>query len=235
MDIVERAPALRHLGRALPIAERPRPIGRVMPRRMADEDFRREQWEHRFDPHIAPVNALVDRLSDPDGREWMPYVAPMHGGTNATVLSLLRSPRPATQRRKGSGFLSVENDDRIAEQQWHLFHDAGIDPAVVLPWNAHPWYIDGAPSAAELEAGVAALARLIAVAPALQVAILQGRVAKAAWRQLLSRFPETARGIKAVPTIRPGRKSLMQLSPAVRAEGAAAQVEAFRLARQILG
>jgi hypothetical protein len=235
MDIVERASAIRHLGRAFPFAEPPRPTGPVMARRMRDEDFQREQWEHRFDPHIAPVNALVDRLSDPDGREWMPYVAPMHGGTNATVLSLLRDPRPATQRRKGSGFLSVENDDRIAEQQWHLFHDAGIDVGTVLPWNAYPWYTDGTPSAAELEAGVAALARLIAVAPALQVAILQGKVARGAWRQLLHRFPETARRIKAVPTIRPGRKSLMQLSPAVRAEGAAAQVEAFRLARQILG
>jgi hypothetical protein len=94
---------------------------------MADEDFRREQWDHRFDAHVAPINALVDRLSDPGGREWMPYVAPMHGGVDATVLSLLRDPRPATQRRKGSGFLCIENDDRIAEQQWHRFVEADID------------------------------------------------------------------------------------------------------------
>jgi hypothetical protein len=200
---------------------------------MADEDFRLEQWEHRFDPHIAPVNALVDRLSDPDGREWMPYVAPMHGGVDAALLSLTPDPRPATQRRKGSGFLSVENDDPVAERQWHLFADAGIDFRAVLPWNAYPWYTPGKPTAAELEAGVAALARLIAVAPGLRVAILQGRTAREAWRGVLRRFPETARGIKAVPTINPGRR-LRTLSPGARAERRESQREAFRLARQLL-
>lgn len=204
-----------------------------MPRRMADEDFRQEQWEHRFDPHIAPVNALVNRLSDPDGREWMPYVAPMHGGVDATVLSLLRDPRPATQRHKGSGFLSVENDDPIAEQQWHRFAEAGIAFRAVLPWNAYPWYTPRKPTAAELEAGVAALARLVAVVPSLQVAILQGPAARDSWRQLLQRFPETVRGIKAIPTIHPDRR-LAQLGVGVRTERLAGQREAFRLARQII-
>jgi hypothetical protein len=202
-----------------------------MPRRMGDADFRREQWAARFDPHIAPVNALVNRLSDPDGREWMPYVAPMHGGVDATVLSLLPDPRPATQRRKGSGFLSLENDDPIAELQWHRFAEAGIDARTVLPWNAYPWYTPRKPTAAELDAGVAALARLLAVAPALQVVILQGEVARTAWRALLQRFPETARGIKAVPTVAPVRKPRPRGSAAERLTE---QREAFRLAAQIL-
>jgi hypothetical protein len=201
---------------------------------MADQDFRQEQWEHRFDEHIAPVNALVDRLSDPDGREWMPYVAPMHGGVHATLLSLLRDPRPATQRSPGSGFVCVENDDPVAEQQWHLFAGAGIDLATVLPWNAYPWYTPSRPAAAELEAGVNALARLVAVAPSLQVVILQGGTARRAWRALLRRFPETAAGIKAIPTVHPGRR-LRGLSAATRAERLTTQQEAFRLARQLLG
>jgi hypothetical protein len=203
-----------------------------MPRRMGDDDFRREQWAARFDPHIAPVNALVNRLSDPDGREWMPYVAPMHGGVDATVLSLLPDPRPATQRRKGSGFVCIENDDAVAESQWHRFAEAGIDPRTVLPWNAYPWYTPRKPTTAELDAGVAALARLVAVAPALQVAILQGDVARTAWRALLRRFPETARGIKAVPTVAPIRSRARRGSAAERLTE---QREAFRLAAQILG
>jgi hypothetical protein len=204
-----------------------------MPRRMADDEFRQEQWEHRFDPHIAPINALVDRLSDPDGREWMPYVAPIHGGVDAVVLSLFPDPRPATQRTRGSGFLSLENDDPIAEQQWHRFAEADIDFRGVLLWNAYPWYTPHTPSAAELEAGVNALARLVAVAPSLQVAILHGRTAKEAWRALLQRFPETARGIKAVPAVHPGRR-LVSPSAAAREERLTSQQEAFRLTRQLL-
>jgi hypothetical protein len=200
---------------------------------MRDEDFRREQWEHRYDPHVAPINGLVDRLSDPDGREWMPYVAPMHGGVDAMVLSLTRDPRPATQRHKGSGFLSLENDDRAAEQQWYRFAEAAIDFRAVLPWNAYPWYTPTTPAAAELDAGVAALARLVAVAPSLQVALLQGSAARDAWRALLQRFPETARGIKAVPTVRPG-PGLAQVRPAARLERLTTQREAFRLVRQLL-
>lgn len=205
-----------------------------MPRRMADDDFRREQEQHRFDPHVAPVNALVDRLSDPDGREWMPYVAPMHGGADAILLSLTRDPRPATQRHKGSGFLSLENDDPVAEQQWHRFTEAGIDLRTVLPWNAYPWYTPHRPSEAELEAGVNALARLVAIAPALQVVLLQGRTAREAWRALLVRFPETARGLKAVPAPSPHR-TVARPGAAARAERLLEQQEAFRLARQILG
>lgn len=204
-----------------------------MPRRMADEDFRRDQEQHAFDPHMAPVNALVDRLSDPDGREWMPYVAPMHGGVDATLLSLTRDPRPATQRRKGSGFVCIENDDPVAEQQWRRFDEARIDLRTVLPWNAYPWYTPNTATTAELEAGVNALARLVAVAPALRVVLLQGRVAKEAWRLLLRRFPETARGIKAVPTVHPGRPRA-HLTPAQRLERLTSQREAFRLARQLL-
>jgi hypothetical protein len=206
-----------------------------MPRRMADEDFRLDQWAHRYDPHIAPINALVDRLSDPDGREWMPYVAPLHGGVDAAVLSLTRDPRPATQRRKGSGFLSLENDDAVAEQQWHRFAEAGIDLRTVLPWNAHPWYTPHAPTTAELEAGVNALARLVAVAPALEVVLLQGRTAREAWRALLARFPETARGIKAVPAPSPRRALGRRPGATARTERLLEQREAFRLARQILG
>lgn len=204
-----------------------------MPRRMADEEFRRDQEEHAFDPHMAPVNALVDRISDPDGREWMPYVAPMHGGADATVLSLTRDPRPATQRHRGSGFVSLENDDPVAEHQWHRFAEAGIHLRTVLPWNAYPWYTPRTPTPAELEAGVNALARLVAVAPALQVVLLQGRTPREAWRVLLDRFPETARGIKAIPAPSP-RRTVARPGAAARAERLLEQREAFRLVGQVL-
>jgi hypothetical protein len=51
---------------------------------MADPAFRRGQEAALRAPHIKPINDLVDALRDQDGRGWVPYVAPMHGGVNAS-------------------------------------------------------------------------------------------------------------------------------------------------------
>ena len=65
-------------------------------------------------PHVAPINALVDDLRQ-WGRGWVPYVAPIYGGVNAQMLSVLRDPGPMTDSAgKGSGFLCLENDDAAA-------------------------------------------------------------------------------------------------------------------------
>lgn len=67
-----------------------------MARRMADRAFRREQEAGRYAPHVQPVNEFVDALREPDGRGWLPHVAPWHGGVEARVLSVLRDPGPMT-------------------------------------------------------------------------------------------------------------------------------------------
>ena len=114
---------------------------------MADAAFRAAQWDQRFAPHIAPINEYVDRIR---AKEWAPYVAPLHGGVNARVLTILRDPGPATQDAIGSGFLCVENDDATAEKQGDLLASAGLLASDTLPWNAYPWYINRAPKAGEL-------------------------------------------------------------------------------------
>ena len=114
-----------------------------MPRRMADAAFRAAQEADRYAPHVQPVNELVDSLRD-DVRGWMPHVAPLHGGTTARVLSVLRDPGPATQDTVGSGFLCIENDDPTAERRLQMFTDVGITAADITPWNAYPWYINAA-------------------------------------------------------------------------------------------
>ena len=35
-----------------------------MHRKMAEKAYREEQWQHRYDSHIAPINRLVDFLKD---------------------------------------------------------------------------------------------------------------------------------------------------------------------------
>jgi hypothetical protein len=58
----------------------------------------------------------VDELRS-EGRGWAPYVAPIYGGVNARLLSVLRDPGPMTDpTARGSGFLCLENDDPAAER-----------------------------------------------------------------------------------------------------------------------
>jgi len=85
-----------------------------VPRRMADDDFRRGQKAGMFSAHIRPVNDLVEDLRA-QGRGFVPYVAPLHGGVESRMLSILRDPGPATRDGVGSGFLCIENDDPAAE------------------------------------------------------------------------------------------------------------------------
>lgn len=140
---------------------------------MVDPDFRAQQWEDRYAAHIAPINRDVDDLRV-QGRGWVPYVAPLHGGTDARVLSILRDPGPATQDEFGRGFICVENNDGSAELQANLLEEVGLSPRVLLPWNAYPWYINRAPKSPEIDAGVPTILRLLELSPDVRVVLLQG-------------------------------------------------------------
>lgn len=110
-----------------------------MVRRMRDANFRAEQLAGLRDPHIAPINALVDDILDSAAGLWAPYVAPMYGGVKARLLSVLRDPGPKTNvDHGGSGFLCMENHDATAEKISGLFADARIGAREIVPWNAYP-------------------------------------------------------------------------------------------------
>lgn len=183
---------------------------------MADPVFRAAQHAERYAAHVRPINELVDALRD-DVRGWMPYVAPLHGGVAAGVLSVLRDPGPATQVGDGSGFLCVENDDPTAERQLQMFADVGISPADVTPWNAYPWYINAAPKPAQLDAGVAPLLAVLDLMPEVRVVLLQGTHARDGWARLTKRHPDRARRVPTViATYHPSRQALFHPDPAVR-------------------
>lgn len=206
-----------------------------MTRKMADRAHRDSQEHEAFAPHIAPVNALVDRLRSV-GRGWVPYVAPAHGGVDARVLSILRDPGPATRAEVGSGFLSTENDDPSAEFQAEQLRRVGLGPEVLLPWNAYPWYIDRAPKAAEARAGLEPLTELLALLPQAQVVLLQGRDAAAAWRRLRRERPEAIaeREFTVIETFHPSRHALRHRDPAVRERRSARRLAAFDELAEVL-
>lgn len=207
-----------------------------MARQMADVEFRREQFEHRFDPHIAPINEFVATLRNPDDGRWVPEVAPMHGGIDAVLLFVLRDPGPKTQEGVGSGFLCIENDDPTAERQCELFEQFGISPRCALPWNSYPWYINRAPRAAEREEGAEVLSDLIDMLPDLRVVLLQGNEAADVWRRVIRRRPTLVieRGFDVIASIHPGRQALWAADPLEREARKAKQQSAFERLAELL-
>lgn len=190
-----------------------------MVRRMRDARYREQQLRDRYAAHVAPINELVDELGARDTEGHPPYVAPMYRGVHARALAILRDPGPKAAGARGSGFLSIENDDQTAERQWGFLREAGIDVAEVVPWNAYPWYINAAPSKEQLGRGLEPLRRLIELMPDLRVVLLAGKDAQAAWELFGRRYGEwlRTRGIETVSTYHPSRGALQHPDPAERA------------------
>jgi len=183
---------------------------------MANAEFRNHQWLHRFDAHIAPLNRLVDEICN-GGK--VPYIAPIYGGINAKLLSILRDPGPKTQLEdNGSGFLCLENDDATAEKMCELIAEAGIDVSEVVPWNAYPWYINRAPNAAEIKTGIDPLKELIELLPNLKVVILHGGTAHNSWKGLIRSFPHIVeeRGLCVIETYHTSRQAFWHPDENVR-------------------
>lgn len=179
---------------------------------MSSAAHQRKQWAGRYDTHVTPLNAFVDSLGEVDGAGPPPYIAPMYRGTGAHGLAVLRDPGPRAGGAKGSGFLSVENDDPTAERQLGFKVEAGLDPSEVVPWNAYPWYINRAPSAVEMRQGTEPLKRVLGLLPELRVVLLLGATP--------SGPADTSR--RVIPAWRPSGGSPSS-RPITRAPGAVAQ------------
>lgn len=85
---------------------------------------------HIRDRHVAPINALADRVADAEGfpRGRVPYVDPQLGGADAEVLALLDNPSTKAEAGTGSGLLSLENDDPTARNCAKAYNNFGLTP-----------------------------------------------------------------------------------------------------------
>lgn len=201
---------------------------------MRDPQFRKQQEDGLWAPRVAPINALIDELIDSSGRGWVPHVAPVYGGVDARVLNIHRDPGPKTNSHHGgSGFLCPENDDASAERFATLLDGAGIAVSETLSWNAYPWYINRSPRAAELEAGIEPLRRLLGLLPRLRVVMLHGGSARDGWRRLARRHPDLVSGLEVVPTYHTSNQAFIGPSE-VRAARMAALRSAFAHTARIL-
>lgn len=201
-----------------------------MPRSMASKEFHRAQWESRYATHVEPINRFVDRLGSRSNAPRPPYVAPLYGGVNAELLNVLRDPGPMTQEGSGSGFICLENDDPTAENMANLLDAVGIPPSRAMLWNAYPWYINKAPTSAQLRSGALVFAEVLRLMPKLRVVMLNGRAAQAMWKIARMQGAELPAGAKVISTFHTSRRAL--LPTAQRAHVEAAFSEAALLLRE---
>jgi len=200
-----------------------------MARLMAGKDFWNDQLNRIYDSHISPINRYVDMLNEHSGRGWVPHVAPLYGGVNAKILSVLRDPGPKTQKDSGSGFICMENDDQTAEALCNYYAQAGISACDIVPWNAYPWYINKKPSITQLKAGAETIAHLLGILKEVRVVMLHGNDAHKGWDYL-----PAVRKIQVIKTFHPSRQAFIHKDPKVVAERRQHISEAFRKAASLI-
>jgi hypothetical protein len=99
------------------------------------------------DAHIAPLIDYVKTLRQKHSARYFPYFDPADGGVEADMLFLLEKPGPMTSagpktpergRKKGSGFISRNNDDPTAAATFRFMLEAGISRRRTVLWNVVP-------------------------------------------------------------------------------------------------
>jgi hypothetical protein len=153
------------------------------------------------EPHVAPLNAWVRQLRVAcGGGESVPWFDPAGGGIHAPIVMLLEAPGPRSvgpgsprPAEKGSGIISVDNNDQTAATCHRYLSEAGIRRDQVLSWNIVPWYVgDGsrirAVNTADLAKARPYLGQFLALLEWPRVVLLCGRKAQEGWARAEPRF-----------------------------------------------
>ena len=183
------------------------------------------------DPHVRPLNALVDRWN---GEGWrVPYADPDSGGIHATILFLSESPGPRASAEHGSGIVSPDNNDPSAERFWRLSHEAELSRGNYVNWNAVPWYVSSTArnhnaTAADGRAALPYLHEFVTLLSNLRVVVLMGNFAPRWWFRYLINCPDS----RVLPVLgAPHSSSRARISnPRFEQDILAAMVKARRVA-----
>ncbi|MDP1536959.1 MAG: uracil-DNA glycosylase [Burkholderiales bacterium] len=154
-----------------------------IPKLLADPAARTARLAQLMEPHVAPLTAYVAALRSEVGSDAaIPDFDPWDGGATAELLYVLEAPGAKAVL---SGFVSRNNPDETAKNFFELNRAAGIPRERTVSWNIVPWYIGTgarirAAGRSDIEAGLPALTRLLALLPKLKVVVLIGRKAERA-------------------------------------------------------
>jgi uracil-DNA glycosylase len=177
------------------------------PKLHRDRDFLEAKQARLWEPHVAPINALVDEIRA-ETKAFVPYVDPDSGGALARVLFVLESPaRPAAL---GSGMLSADNDDETAKNIWEAYRETGMPRTHGLPWNAVPWFVgneerNAAVKALDVERGRRYLIQLLDRALDIGVVLAMGKPAQKSVSGAATEL--AARGIRVIETPHPSPRN----------------------------
>ncbi|MFP3515746.1 uracil-DNA glycosylase [Pseudomonas sp. SIMBA_077] len=192
------------------------------PRNFKQAEFVAARRSMLQEPHIAPLTIYVERLraEHPDW-EFQDF-DPMDGGVEADMLFLLEKPGPMTSlnaKRKGSGFISRNNDDSTAEALFTFMKQAGIDRKRVVLWNVIPgWNGTIKIKPDERRAGVEELAHLLKLLPKLRTVVLVGRQAGKAAKFMQSMNVKIFTSAHPSPKVRNMNRAMWDLIPRQWAE-----------------
>ena len=195
--------------------------------------FREEQWQHRFDAHVAPVNHLVDDLIAEHPGRWMPYIPPYHGGIESEILWLFQDPGKKTAVEfDGSGFVGCQNDDPSAETAARCLEMAEVAFTRVPPWNAYPWFQpdQGGVTPAMIDEGLDALVRVLALMPKVHTVVAGGGKAQASWKKLRRVYPAVAAHYRCIESLHTSGLGITNGSRHSKEEGMARVAEDLRRA-----
>jgi Uracil DNA glycosylase superfamily len=163
------------------------------PRSMRDAAVRGRRRAMLHEPHIEPLTAYAVKLRK-RGYGDVPDFDPLDGGTHAQVLFLFEKPGPMTAKggtRRGSGFISRNNDDPTAEATFNFMKRAGIPRKVTVTWNLIPgWNGTRKVTGQELRDGLSCLEELILLLPKLRAVVLVGKQAAKAAPHFKARHPD---------------------------------------------
>jgi len=150
---------------------------------MRDADVREQRRGMLYLAHIAPLTAYVSKLRERVDVE-VPNFDPLDGGIGAQALFLFEKPGPMTAEdgeRKGSGFISRNNDDPTAEATFSFMEQAEIPRKLTVIWKVVPWWNGTRKvTATEVREGEICLQELIGLLPKLRAIVMVGRKATAA-------------------------------------------------------
>jgi len=141
------------------------------------------------EPRAQSLRGWAEDLEDRRGVH-VPQFDPAEAGEEARVLFVFEAPGPMTNagnKRPGSGFISVDNNDATAANMWNARNEAGLHDGALV-WNIVPWYLGAAsrkPTKDEMKNGASELVDLISHLPFLEIVVLGGLYAQRGWRRYI--------------------------------------------------
>lgn len=176
------------------------------PRALASDVVRSRRARRIREPHVEPINHLIDRIAHETGNSRLPYLDPTFGGVEAELLYVLKAPEAdADPDRDGVRFLSLDNDDVGAAIMFESAASNGIRRERCAAWNICPFPIVGSnPSSWELQQSVPYHVELVKLLSRLRVVVLLGRPARDGWSSRRFGVPRDVAVVAGASSARPG-------------------------------